>query len=315
MDINELRYFIQIAKDKNYTKAASNLFVSQPALSRAMKKLEGELGVPLFTTSSNGVFLTDYGNALLDCATRVVRDFDEIKKKVADIDGLHKGKLIIGATPMLSVLILEKALLAFSAEHQGIQIKTIEASNKQLRHMLIERKIDLAICIEGETSSSLEEKNLFRDTMVVCLSKKHRLASAKSISIVDLKDERFNFYTEASTLYNASVKLCRENGFTPITNFVSSNVNTALRITANDSGVSLYPLSYVKFLNNSSIAIVPLNESFLWKPCICKNPEMYHSNDSTLFEASIFEQVEELKKALTISPNYDQASGSLSTCE
>lgn len=284
MELQELRYFVQIAKDGSYTKAAAQLYVSQPALSKAMKKLEGELQVPLLDVRKNTVCLTDYGQLLYERSVRLIGEFDSLQGIVRDIKEGHTGSLKIGATPMLSNMFLEKILVGFNKQFPDIRISVTERGNTQLRKMLMEGDLDLMFGIDDTPQNTLEEHLLFTDKMVVCVPEDNPLAKKERLNMDQLRDAAFNFYTPASRLHRMTMELCRRSGYEPNTNFCSSNVDSVMRLTAKGRGICFFPRSYAEFARVPGIHIIPLDEEFLWQPCLVKNTALYQSVASKRFE-------------------------------
>ena len=287
MELQELRYFIQIAKDKNYTKAAAHLYVSQPALSRSMKKLENEFQVPLFDVRPGGVFLTDYGQLLFDHSVRLISEFNSLKNIVQDVQSFQFGNLNIGVTPMINTLFLEQIVTNFKQMFPDIKLNVIERGNNLLRQQLSDGVLDLVLCIADEPHSALDEQPLFENEMVVCLSESHHLAKNTTISFKELKEEAFNFYTVASTLYGRIQTQCKKYGFAPKPNFTSSNVDSVIRFTANGSGVCIFTRLYAETMQVQGLRLIPLQEPLLWVPCLLKNKTVYQSEASKRFAAYV----------------------------
>src|SRR5690625_2848964 len=101
MDIRHLEYFVEVAKHLNFTKAASSLHISQPSLSKAIKHMEGELGVPLFYRAFRQLELTDAGHALLQNAKQVLHSYQNLTSELNDLMNLKKGEIKIGIPPII----------------------------------------------------------------------------------------------------------------------------------------------------------------------------------------------------------------------
>lgn len=284
MDLQVLRYFLQIAKEGSFTRAASQLYVSQPALSRAMKKLEAEFGVPLLDVRSNGVFLTDYGKALYEQGARLASEFDSLHNIVKAVGNLHTGALSIGVTPMLNRLFLEDILLNFTQMHPEIKVTVDEMAAVAIHKRLQEGLYDVALCIQKGTDDTLQETVLVKDHFVVCMAQNHPLAHQTSLRFSQLAESPFNFYASASTLSANIVNACQMAGFTPQTNLSSSNVDQIMRMTAKGHGICLFPEKYATLIKTSEIKTIPLNEDFPWVACMSKRTAVYQSAVSKAFE-------------------------------
>ena len=114
VDIRVLKYFVQVAKDKNFTRASEHLYISQPALSKMIKKLEHELSIDLFDVRPTGVQLTDYGQMLYQRAVPLIAEFDSLANFVADIQAKPVGRLRVGVTPMIATLYMVNIVTEFN---------------------------------------------------------------------------------------------------------------------------------------------------------------------------------------------------------
>src|SRR5881397_596245 len=113
MELHQLRYFVAVAAERHFTKAAHGLRIAQPSVSRAIRVLEEELGAPLFHRMTGNVALTPAGETLLPWARRVLADVDGATGEVRELADLRRGRLAVGATPSLTITLLPPALAKF----------------------------------------------------------------------------------------------------------------------------------------------------------------------------------------------------------
>ena len=170
MDIKVLKYFVQVAKDQSYTRAADHLFLSQPALSKLIKKLERELKVPLFRVQKNGVYLTDYGEQFYRRVVPIISEFDSLSAFVETMHSAPVGRLKLGVTPMIASLYVVDIVTNFNRQWPDIELQLIEDGSRALRKMLLDGSLDLALGITGASFPDLQDTVLFKDEMVVIAS-------------------------------------------------------------------------------------------------------------------------------------------------
>lgn len=170
MDIKVLKYFVQVAKDQSYTRAAEHLFLSQPALSKLIKKLERELKVPLFRVQKNGVYLTDYGEQFYRRVVPIISAFDSLSAFVETMHSAPVGRLKLGVTPMIASLYVVDIVTNFNRQWPDIELQLIEDGSRALRKMLLDGSLDLALGITGASFPDLQDTVLFKDEMVVIAS-------------------------------------------------------------------------------------------------------------------------------------------------
>src|SRR5690554_1242768 len=122
MEIRQLQYALQIAKDMNFSRAAEKLHIAQPSLSQQLSKLEKEIGVLLFQRNTNSVELTNAGNIFVEKAQKVIDMVEQIKKEMDDISQMRKGKLIVGSLPITGSHVLPLVLPVFQAKFPEIEV-------------------------------------------------------------------------------------------------------------------------------------------------------------------------------------------------
>ena len=284
MELRELRYFVQIAKDHSYTKAAEHMYVSQPALSKTMKKLESELGVPLVESKTSGVCLTDYGEALYRKVVPLINEFDTLQNFAADVQEAKVGKLCVGMTPMLGTLFLVDIAVDFCNRYPGIDLKLEEGGSKIVRQQVIEGETDIGFCIAGEKSDFLAETVLFRDTIVVCVHESNPLSSKQSLRFQDLANEDFNLYGNATIISHQIIDRCVRAGFQPKVNITSSKISMVMKMTIRGKGICILPRPYAKRYSSPELKMIPIEDDFSWSGCLIKKRDGYQSYVSRLFE-------------------------------
>ncbi|MBS1473325.1 MAG: LysR family transcriptional regulator [Oscillospiraceae bacterium] len=289
MELRELRYFVQIARDHSYTRAAEHLYVSQPALSKMMKKLEGELQVPLLDVRSGGVYLTDYGETLYEKTVPLLNEFDALQNFAKDVRCVKNGKLRVGVTPMLGTLYLVDIMVNFCNQYPGVELKLVENGSKEIRRQLMEGNIDIGLCISGDENEYTENTVLFQDEMIVCVHASSPLARHASLEISELKNEPLNFYSSASTLFTQIKERCIQAGFEPKINISSTKVNMLMQMTSRGVGSCILPRPYAKKYLLPNLKMIPIEGGFPWVGCLVKNKSVYQPYVSHLFEQYVME--------------------------
>ena len=284
MDIRILRYFVQVAKDKNFTKAAEHLYISQPALSKMIKKLESELGVSLVDIRSGGVFLTDYGQELYRRAVPMIIQFDSLTNFIDRQDGTPSGLLRIGVTPMLATLYMVNIVTNFNNQWPNVEFRIVEDGSIALRKSLLAGDLDLVLCITGDVTPGLQDTILFEEEMVAVVSTENPLAQYETLDFAQLANEPFNLYSQYASLYRQIIEHCVKAGFEPKINITSSKVNFMLQMTEHNRGICILPRPYAVRGARSNLKMIPFNEKFPWQGCIVRNKMVYQPHLSSLFE-------------------------------
>ncbi|PID98346.1 MAG: LysR family transcriptional regulator, partial [Actinomycetales bacterium] len=174
MNLNQLAGFIEVAGTQNFTRAAAALHLTQPALSRQILMLEKELSVELFHRTSNKVILTPAGELLLPIARRILADSEIARIEMAEVAGLRRGRIRLGATPTLCNSLVLGVLSQFRQHHPDIDIEVLERGSVALAEALTPGSLDLALIVSGEptlTTTFNSEGVLYERLVVVSAAK------------------------------------------------------------------------------------------------------------------------------------------------
>lgn len=169
MQAQHLTYFTAVARTGHFTRAADEVGVAQPTLSKQVRVLEAELGTPLFDRAPSGATLTQAGEVLLPYATRILTDLDEARRQVQELAGLRRGRLRIGATPSLTTGLLAEVLGAFRRAHPALDLQVQESGSRDLVALLRAGAVDLALLIapDRQDEAGLVTTVLLREDLVV----------------------------------------------------------------------------------------------------------------------------------------------------
>jgi LysR family transcriptional regulator, low CO2-responsive transcriptional regulator len=145
MTIRQLEVFLAIAHAQSFSRAAERIHLSQPTLSEHMKELEDELGVPLFIRHSRSVSLTEPGRVFEDYATRVVATLAAGRHAIAELDGLKRGSLVVGASTTPGTYVLPARIAKFREEYPGITVALRIANSRTVQERVRDGEVDLAV--------------------------------------------------------------------------------------------------------------------------------------------------------------------------
>ena len=167
MDIRQLRYFVTVAGYENFSKAAAQLFVAQPALSRSIRALETELEVSLFDRHLRGATLTPEGRDLLEHSKFLINSFDQIKGNIKESKAIAAGSVVIGMTPNFSMVAGVSIAREVLRRFPNANLKIVEAYSPELRDSLRDGHLDMALLSGSDAShiSSIAVQNLFHDRL------------------------------------------------------------------------------------------------------------------------------------------------------
>lgn len=217
MELRHLRYFEAVARHSHVTRAAAELHIAQPALSKQISQLERELGITLFDRVGRSLRLTEAGEALLPYARAILAQVEEARAAMAERIGLKAGRVSIGAPPTVGSHLLPPLLAAFHQRYPGITLRLHEAGIQSLLDLLEAGLTDLAVVALPVSDELLTVTPLLNEPLVLIVSPMHPLAGRSEVTMAELRNERWILSPASYELREATLKACRDAGFTPQT--------------------------------------------------------------------------------------------------
>jgi DNA-binding transcriptional LysR family regulator len=272
LDFSDLDKFAQIVACGSFVRAASELGVSQPALSKCIAKIERRLGVRILERHARGVVPSPYGQALLKGLRPALADLRSALQDIESMKGGHGGTVTIGASPSVATYFLPQVVARLRQHAKGIGLKVHEGLAESLMEDLRQDKIDLAITSKPfpETPEDLEMQHLFKDRFVVCCSTQHPLARKRKIEPDELGQYPWVLAPRGGLQNKEFERNFRKYSVTPPTALVET-ASTALskKLVMTEGFLSLLPLELIAYEElNSDIARLPI-PWLEWERHIC----------------------------------------------
>ncbi|MDD4601839.1 MAG: LysR family transcriptional regulator, partial [Negativicutes bacterium] len=264
MDIHHLTYFIEVARHRNFTKAAQALHISQPSISKMIKVLEEELGVPLFARTTRQIELTDAGRAVLNEAQLIINSFQNLKSQLSDVMQLRTGNILFGLPPMVGASFFPKIIGQFNHKYPGISIKLIEVGSRQIEDGIEDGSLDLGVVALPVKEDNFEMLSFLKEPLMVITPINHRLAKRAKIHLVDLKDEPLALFREDFSLHDTIIDRCHDRGFYPKLICESSQWDFIAEMVASNLGVALLPTTICRDLDPKRIKSIPLTDPIIY---------------------------------------------------
>jgi DNA-binding transcriptional LysR family regulator len=190
MELEQLRVFLAVAQEKSFSRAAEKLFRTQPAVSIAVRKLEGWVGQPLFLRGARAAKLTDAGELLRDYAERMLNLRDEIRKGMQDLSALRRGQLSLGVNES-SIHALLPALARFRRLFPQVHIAVRRTFSREIPQEVLKYRLDLGVVSYVPQEEQLAATEIFRDELTFVVPPRHALARRRSVSVAELGRETF----------------------------------------------------------------------------------------------------------------------------
>lgn len=253
----DMKYIYQIYKDGSFSAAAEHLYMTQPALSIAVRRVEETVGAELFDRSRRPLALTEAGQAYIDAIDHIRYTEEDLSRQIEDLRGLQSGTLRLGGTHFLNCYILAPILASFTKIYPGINLELYEDSAVRLQDRLARRELDLTFSCAPEIIERFDHKPAFYDQTLLAVHKeiplppeldaysltaedilnmKHLSEDCPNTDLAMFKDVEFILLREGNNLYTRSNEMFREAGFSPKIKMVISQMVTSYRLADNGIG-------------------------------------------------------------------------------
>ncbi|ELR64823.1 Cys regulon transcriptional activator CysB [Photobacterium marinum] len=238
MNIRQLTYFVTLAETANFTRAAERLNIAQPALSVAIKKLEGQLELPLFHRNERKVVLTHEGETLLTHARLILQQVKDANIAMAELKGLEKGEVRLGLPSMLGSYYFPEILMGFKSRYPNLKLTIVEAGTQSIRKMLLNGELDLGIIHNADVPEHLETEHLLSSQMVAVVSKDSELTQQESITFSEFFKHELVMFKEGYFHREFIDSVCLQHGFEPHIAFETNLLQMILKIVRNDFAIT-----------------------------------------------------------------------------
>ena len=245
MELRHLRYFLAVAEELHFGRAAEKLFISQPPLSRQIKNLEQELSVELFARTKKHVRLTGYGRYLKEEATKIFQHVESIQNHILLLGDGHAGQIKIGYVGLAMHSVLPEILSEIRRTLPRVHTSFYELQSLDQLIDLKTGSLDIGFIRIPIAMEGLHTELIFSETLSVILPLSHPLAGRKELRLCDVATEPFiSFCREcAPSLFDMIIGMCNREGFSPRIVHESSQINTVVRLVESGLGYSIVPSS------------------------------------------------------------------------
>jgi DNA-binding transcriptional LysR family regulator len=259
LELRHLRYFIAVAEELHFGRAAKRLLIAQPPLSLQIKRLEQEIGVRLFDRTRRQVRLTDAGRAFLLDARRAVADVERSVQVARQASRGETGRLALGFVQAAIYSVLPEILRTFRARYPGVALTLHELTTEEQLLDLSNGRIDLGLIRGSIHTGGLYHRVVLREPLILALPDTHALAKEGGIVLSALADAPFLMSTRhhGPALYDQIIGLCQGAGFTPHIVQEADRMQTIVGLVAAGIGVALVPES-MSNLQRTGVAYRPI---------------------------------------------------------
>jgi DNA-binding transcriptional LysR family regulator len=243
MELRHLRYFLAVAEERHFGRAAARLHMAQPPLSQQIRQLEDELGVRLLDRNTRRVELTDAGAAYLERVRAVLAEVDQAGEEARRVAAGLQGRLVVGCVGSATYSLLPALARTVREELPGIDFGFRgEMLVPDQVAALLDRQIDLALLRPPVDEPALRVATLRRDRLIVALPDAHRLAERRRLRVEDLRGEDLVIHATGRSVMHGTVQaLCRDAGFEPRVRHQVAETSTLVTFVAAGLGIAVVP--------------------------------------------------------------------------
>ena len=255
MEIRQLMYFIQIVKSGTYSAAAKQLYLSQPALSKAVKHLEEELGAKLLVQGDKRSEPTDVGRVLFERGQQLIREYNDLLGAVDEANSRNRGRLHFGIPYGLGQILFYRLTADFSRAFPEMELVVSGHGSAHIREEVLAGRLDIgATLIPPEPEPGLEATVIMRDQFFLLLPRAHPLAGREGVRFAQLREEQFILLNEEFVMTRMTRQSCAMAGFAPRVKIVANRSDFIAELVADGQGIAVIAGGRYRFEHRLSCA-------------------------------------------------------------
>jgi DNA-binding transcriptional LysR family regulator len=240
MELRTLRAFVEVVRQGGFTQAAKKVFATQSTVSKAIKHLEDEIGVPLLDRIGHRSKLTAAGEIVYQRALRMLAERNDLMAELDQLRGLKRGTLRLGLPPVGSSTLFAPLFAAYHKRHPGVEIRLVEHGGERLEELLLSGEIELAASLLP-VSDTMEWQAIRREPLTVLLSTNDELSRRRSVGLPAVKHLPFILFETGFALNRIILDACHRHGFEPNIVARSSQIDFIVELAAAGLGAAFLP--------------------------------------------------------------------------
>ncbi|MFC5449610.1 LysR family transcriptional regulator [Paenibacillus aestuarii] len=278
MDLRQLTYLLEIAKQQNFTKAAENLHLTQPTLSKMVKGLEAELGVTLFDRSGKYVKLTDTGSVAIDQVQLIMQAVQNLYSAIEDASSLRTGTIHIGLPPVISSVFFPRVIAKFQKLYPHVKFQIMEEGAKKVEGLVLDGTLELGVVVTPVEPDAFDSIPFLNQKLALVLHRDHPLAGEAFVSLAQLCDEPFILFPNGYAVRKHVMRACRSLGFEPDVVYESSQWDLLAEMVAANLGITIMPDAICSKIVNPECRTLELTDPEIpWELVVISRKDKYQS--------------------------------------
>lgn len=241
MEVHQLRYFVAVAEEGNFSRAAERMFVAQPSLSQQIQKLEEEVGQRLFDRLKRKATLTEAGAGLLPFARKILNDLNDAQRFVTDVKKDASGPVRVGAIATIAPYVMRAIVEGCAEKFPKVDLQIVEDVTENLVRASDDGEIDLAIISTCRPTVTMHVEACAMETLLLALPEGHTLAGQQEIAWPKLRKEKILMLHESHCLSHQIRRWCEQRGIRELDTTTVLQLSTMLELVAAGRGVCFVP--------------------------------------------------------------------------
>ncbi len=293
MDLRQIKVFLEVAKARNFTRAAEALCIAQSAVSISIGKLEEELDLTLFNRHSRQITLTAEGEVLLRHATRILDDFSTAESEMSELKELSSGEVRIGIPPMMSSYYFPRVIKDFHIEYPHLQLTVMGEGAAHIQRQISSGEIDLGVIAGSKIPEGLASTCFLREEIVACVSSDHPFAERTNIRLQELLSEPLILFRQGYYMRKLTDDLQRDLPQKPQVVFETNLFSLVRSLVCEGVGVST--LLRMVVADESKVTAVSFDPPLYLDLHIAWKKDGYLSRANQTFLSFLLDRVESYK--------------------
>jgi DNA-binding transcriptional LysR family regulator len=262
VQLSQVEAVVAVARDGQISRAATSLFVTQPALTARIHSLEDELGTTLFTRSGRGMELTAAGRAFLPYAERALAALNDGSALLAELGRGGAGELRVGAAPAVSTYVLPLLLVRYTEAHPNVRLVVRTGHSEEIVELVLRQEIDVGLTRELAPDRRIASRTLYEDELVLVARRGHPLTLDDRVDVSRIGEARLILFDRTSSYFDLTNAFFRQAGVAPRGVMELDNIDAAKQMVEQGLGIALLPTTSIAAeLADGRLAAISLRDA------------------------------------------------------
>lgn len=298
MDIREIRYFVEVAREQNITRAAKNLYLSQPALSRTIKKIEDEFNTKLFTAIDRRMILTDRGNEIYKLCQELMSKYNTIIDTLLCNGDSYGGKIDLAMPLINSQTQFMQLFLEFFEKYPKIRLNVYEKGDHETEEAVFEGRVDIGVVMKTSQKGQFDEIDILSSEVFVLAHEDKHYAKKGFVTPEDLKDDMLFLQSDDYALFNEVSERFRAANVIPHIGFTSARRELLVSLAKQCNGAVIMPHMILQTEEVENTKMIPFYEPFSCGLTIITRKNRHLSDAAELLIFEIQEYFRKIQESL-----------------